>query len=311
MTQFYLGRSLHHLADQWPSAARVLRGLDVRALHLATGLAGTARVELASAVGDAIGRRLGPRLRQQKHVLRNLRIAFPEREDAWIQTTARAIWGRIFRTLAEYPHLTAIAGAGEDSRVEVVSQFDLGPARAGEQRMLLAGIHQANWNVHGVVGRIAGLPLSVIYGSQRNSRLEAIVAGYRNRMPCEFIHVDAGARGILASLNEGRHIGTFVDARRDDYPMVPFFGHPTQTTLVPARLAIKFGLALVPVRLERLPKVRFRATFHPLLAPDPGIADPRDAALELTARLNAVFEQWIRACPEDWICAKRRWPREI
>ena len=311
MTQFYLGRRCHALANRWPAADSLLRGLDVAALRLTGHIVGSMDIERASATADAFGRWLGPGLRQQAHILRNLRIAFPNQGDAWIRGTAGAIWGRIFSTVAEYPHLPAIAGDGDTARVELVTHFDLEPARRGEQPLLLAGIHQANWNVHGALGKIAGLPLSVIYGSQPNARLEAIITGYRSRMPCSFIHVRAGARGIITAIGEGHHVGTFVDARRPDFPMVPFFGHPAETTSVPARLAIKLGLALAPVRLERLPGVRFRATFHTPLAPDPAIADPRNAALEMTARLNLLIEQWIHACPEDWICAKRRWPREI
>ena len=311
MTQFYLGRRFHALADRWPIADNLLRGMDVRALDLGGRIAGAMGVELASAAADAIGRRLGPSLRQHDHILRNLEIAFPDRDGIWLQATAGSIWAGIFRTVAEYPHLEAIAAAGPDPRIELITHFDLEPARTGRQRLLLAGMHQANWNVHGLLGSIAGLPLSVVYGSQRNPRLEAIVAGYRDRMPCGFIHVDDGPRGMLAALARGHHVGTFVDARRPDFPMVPLFGRPAETTLVPARLALKLGLALVPVRLERLPGVRFRATLHAPLAPDPAIAEPRASALEMTTRLNQVVEHWIRACPEDWICAKRRWPREF
>jgi hypothetical protein len=29
----------------------------------------------------------------------------------------------------------------------------------------------------------------------------------------------------------------------------------------------------------------------------------------MTARLNQLFARWIPAAPEQWYCARRRWPR--
>jgi lauroyl/myristoyl acyltransferase len=27
--------------------------------------------------------------------------------------------------------------------------------------------------------------------------------------------------------------------------------------------------------------------------------------------VNGLFERWIRAQPQDWVCTKRRWPKGI
>jgi Kdo2-lipid IVA lauroyltransferase/acyltransferase len=310
MSRFYFNGALRRVALVSAVTDRSFRQLDAVFFSLTCKVAGLLSVDYASAAGDAIGRRLGPRLRQHENVLRNLRLAFPDRDEAWFADIARSIWGRIFSTLAEYPHLPAIAGESGEPRIEVVPCFDLGPAQRGEQRLMIVAIHQANWNVHAIAGHVAQLPGSVLVVEQANKQLEPVVSRYRNRMPCGFIDVGEGLHGVLRALDRGHHIGTFVDVRDEAQPMVPFVGHPTRTTIWPARLALKLGLALVPVQLERLKGARFRATFHPPLQPDPSLSDPRQAALEMTARLNAQFEQWIRECPEDWICAKRRWPVE-
>jgi KDO2-lipid IV(A) lauroyltransferase len=311
MARLYFSRTLQRLVSKSAALDRRLRRVDADVLQLIGKVSAALPVERASAVGDALGRKLGPRLRQHEHVQRNLRLAFPDRDEAWVASTGRAIWGRIFATLAEYPHLPAIAGERGEPRVEVASHFDLGPAQRGEQRLMLVAIHQANWNVHAITGRLAGLPVSVFFARHNNAQVEAVVGRYRSRMPCGFIDVADGLRGVLAALDRGDHVGMFVDARHDRQPMVPFFGHPAPTTVWPARLALKLGLAMVPVRLERLPGVRFRATFHAPLTPPPDGTHPAEAAAIMTAQLNGLFEQWIEDRPEDWICAKRRWPTEI
>ena len=307
MARLYFSRTMRRLASDSAAIDGWLHRLEAHTLSLSGNLSATLAVEHASTIGDALGRGLGPRLRQHEHVQRNLRLAFPEHDEAWVDATGRAIWGRIFATLAEYPHLPAIAGSGGPPRVEVVSRLDLSPARRCEQRLMLVGMHQANWNVHA----LAGLPVSVMFAGRSNQRVEATVARYREHMPCGFIKVTDGLRGVLAAVERGDHVGRFVDGRHDGQPLLPFFGHPAPTTVWPARLALRLKMALVPVQLERLPGARFRATFHPPVTSSLGARQPAQAALEMMTRLNALFEQWIRACPEDWICAKRRWPTEI
>ena len=310
MARLRYAKVFRHLPFVSERGDQFLRWLDLSLFRLTIALAKPLSVERASALADGFGRWLGPRLRRNENVLRNLRLAFPDQDERWIGTTAKAIWGRVFASLAEYPHLPALAGIGAKPHVEIVAHFDLGPAQRGEQRLMMVAIHQANWNVHAIAGHVAKLKVSVLVVEQANKLIEPLVAHYRNRMPSGFVDVDAGLRGVLGALQQGHHIGTFVDVRDEAQPLIPFFGHPARTTVWPARLALKLGLDLVPVQLERLPGARFRATFHPPVKPDPSLEDPREAALEMTTRLNAQFEQWIRHCPEDWICAKRRWPVE-
>ncbi|MFZ1430244.1 MAG: hypothetical protein WAS21_26160 [Geminicoccaceae bacterium] len=311
MARLYFSRTIRRLASDSGTIDRWLHRLEAQTLSLTCHAFASLPVQHASMIGDTLGRSLGPRLRQHEHVQRNLRLAFPDRDEAWVASTGRAIWGRIFATVAEYPHLPTIAGERGNPRVEMVSHFDLGPAQRGEQRLMLVGMHQANWNVHALAGQMAGLPVSVMFARRSNPRVEATVARYRDRMPCGFIKVTDGLRGVLAAIERGDHVGMFVDGRHDGQPLLPFFGHPAPTTVWPARLALKLGMALVPVQLERLPGARFRATFHPPVPFDLGTRDPAQAALAMMLRLNGLFEQWIVARPDDWICAKRRWPTEI
>ena len=74
----------------------------------------------------------------------------------------------------------------------------------------------------------------------------------RRALGCGFVPNDVGARPLLAELAAGRSLGLLADLRVDSGELVPFFGEPAPTTLVPARLALKFGYPLVPIRVERL-----------------------------------------------------------
>ncbi|MFQ5487159.1 MAG: lauroyl acyltransferase, partial [Gammaproteobacteria bacterium] len=70
---------------------------------------------------------------------------------------------------------------------------------------------------------------------------------------------------------------------------------------------LRFSCELIPVQVQRRGGARFRVIFHAPLAPDPTLSERRAQALDLTRRLNFLFESWIRARPGEWLCSKRRW----
>jgi KDO2-lipid IV(A) lauroyltransferase len=160
-----------------------------------------------------------------------------------------------------------------------------------------------------MTGSLGGFPFAVVFRGQRNPTLEAIISRWRNTLAAEFLDAAAGPRRLLQELAAGRSIGLQMDQRFEGGEPVPFFGIATPTATVPARLALKLGTGLVPTCLERLEGARFRITLHEPVRADPAIADPRLAARRMTAEVNAHFERWIRARPEQWICAKRRWSK--
>ena len=89
---------------------------------------------------------------------------------------------------------------------------------------------------------------------------------------------------------------------------MPFCAQHTTTTLLPARLALKFGCPLVPVRVERLRPAHLRVTLHDPVLPDDDLA-PEAQARQMTAKVNALFESWIVERPHEWQCFQNRWPR--
>jgi len=124
----------------------------------------------------------------------------------------------------------------------------------------------------------------------------------------EFIPKDAiAARGAIAALRRGMHLGLLADQKMNDGIPVPFFGRPAMTAPALAVLALRFNCDVLPLRVERLNGARFRVTVFP---PPPlsRSGDPHADAAALMARVNAILEEWIRDRPEQWLWVHRRWP---
>jgi KDO2-lipid IV(A) lauroyltransferase len=261
----------------------------------------------ASERGERLGRLLGPHLRKHRHVLFNLATAFPDWSRVEVEAMAPRIWGAIGRTLAEYACLDRICDATEQ-RVRVI---DLGGLehvlRTGRPGIFVAP-HLANWNLLPLAASRSGIPLTVIYRRQSNPAIERLMPDWRRALGCGFLEVDEASRGMLRELQRGRSVGLLMDQRYDRGAMVPFFGVPATTTPVPARLALRLKVPLIPARIERRAGARFLITVHRPLEAVASL-DAEEAALDLTERVNALFARWIAAAPDQWLCAKRRWPR--
>ena len=140
-----------------------------------------------------------------------------------------------------------------------------------------------NWNLLPLAAARVGLQLTVVYRRQSNPRLEALMTEWRTTLGCGFLEVAEAARGMLHELRQGRSVGLLMDQRHDLGAAVPFFGIPAPTTLVPAQLALRLDVPLIPVRIERRrDSARFVVTVHRPVGPEVGLG-PNEAAARMTA----------------------------
>ena len=278
-------------------------------LALVWGFFGMLSVERASRLGFRILSLVGPRMRKSRHVRANLAMARPDLSKAELDALVAETWGNYGSALAEYPHLETICVAEADLRLEVVGLEHAQAVVDAGEALLFAPAHLANWEVPAALVQRAGFPLTVVHSPMRNPLIAARMARAREPSGCEFLSKGDGVRAVIERLRKRRLVAILPDVRIDSGVQVRMFGQEVPTTLVPARLAIRENCALVPVRIERLPDVRFRITVYPPLRPAPEIEDPKQQALEMTQRLNDHYSEWIRERPSDWLCVKRRKPK--
>lgn len=279
-------------------------------LALVWGLFGSLPVERASRLGFRILSTIGPRLRKSRHVRSNLALARPELTEEQLDALVAETWGNYGSVLAEYPHLGQICVDEADERLEVKGLEHVRPIADAGQALLFVPAHLANWEVPAALVSQAGFPLSVVNSPLRNPLVAARMDRARRPLGCEFLSKGEGVRAIIERLRKRCMVAILPDVRNDAGVQVRMFGEHVPTTLVPARLAIREGVAVVPVRTERLPGVRFRITVYPVIRPAPEIEDPKQQALEMTQRLNDHYSEWIRERPSDWLCVKRRVPKD-
>lgn len=290
-----------------PALASVVQWLEAAWLALVWGALALLPPGRAAVVSAGFLRRVGPRLRKHRHVRHNLAIAFPELGEAEREALGREVWASLGAVFGEFPHLARIDREAE--RLELELWDGLGPLQDPPQPAVFVTAHVGNWELTTLAAGRFGVPVSVIYSPDANPWVDRLIRRWRRALRCELVPKKGGLRALLRALAAGHSLGFLIDTRQDDGEPVPFFGVPALTSTVPARLALRAGLQLVPVRSERIGPARFRISFGDAVAPDPALG-PREQALDMTRRVNERFEAWIRERPEQWLCTKRRWPRD-
>ena len=305
MAKLFLGNQLRKRVDSSPVLRRLRWAIEAGVLAGLWRTSAWMPPQSASETGQRLLRWLGPRLHKTRHFRRNQALAFPDSSQAEIDHLVREAWGNMGAVLAEYPHLDAI----RKGRIETVIRCDLEPIRQGRRRAIFVAAHLANWEVTVAPAVGLGIPITAVYTPLENPWVDRMLHRHRRALGCRLVPRGDALRTMMRELETGRSIGLLVDQRVDSGVPVPFFGIDKLTTLVPARLALRFECDLIPVRVERLPGARFRVTAHePVRCADTALPD-HERALEMTRQVNALFEDWIRELPEQWFCSNRRWAK--
>lgn len=297
-------------ADHSPRLLRLLWVVESGLVGLIGGLSRLLPPDLASNTGRRLMRRLGPRLDKTRHIRRNLHIAFPGKGAADIDDLVRDLWGNLGSILAEYPHLGTICHREAEQRLEIVMKGDAEVFRNTDKPAVFVSAHLANWEIAaGAVAHI-GIPLTVVYTQLQNPYMDRMLNRARQALGCRLVEREGAGRQLIRCLQQGTSVGLIVDQRVDSGEPVPFFGRDMLTSITPAQLALRFDCELIPVQIQRLKGARFRAIIHDAVKPDDETADRHSKVLQITTKINALFESWIRGQPQEWMCTKRRWPKD-
>ncbi|HEX7034478.1 MAG TPA: hypothetical protein VF210_01810 [Pseudomonadales bacterium] len=259
----------------------------------------------AATVGDRLLRVLGPLQRKHGKVLRNLHQVLPDATPEELRRVARDVWANVGAVLFEYPHIERIV----DERINVTMPPSVEAMFEARRPMLFLTGHLANWEVLPAYVSRRGNGLVVVYSPHENPLIERMVQRLRAHTGCEYVTKQEALRRITPRFLKGRSVGLLPDVRVDSGPLLPLFGADAPTTISPARLANRLEYPLVPVRAKRTGPARFDVEFG-----EPLVVDEEQrgklAAIELMCQFNATLETWIAERPGEWLCTKRRWPKE-
>lgn len=175
--------------------------------------------------------------------------------------------------------------------------------------VIACSIHIGCWEP--ALKRLAELcaptPTAIVYRHANNPLNEEEFARVRESYGVEWIRRDQ-PRQILDAVRKKKVLGLMVDINtREGGVTAPFLGMPAQCPSGPARLAMRFGLPIVPMlALREAPGVADFQFFPPIEPPRNKQPEEKEI-VRVTAQLNDVFQPIIHRHAEQYNWLHARW----
>lgn len=284
--------------------------LEALFYDLFVGLMRLLGVDAASAFGGWLLKTVGPLTGAHKTARRNLRLCFPEKDDAWHKAMLAAQWENVGRLSAEFPLMDKLLPS--TGRVELVNGERLAEIRASGVPVVFVSGHLSNWEVMPAAIVDSGVICEMTYRAANNPYIDKRWKESRARYGVQLFAPKGGdgSRELLAGMSRGASVALMNDQKFNGGVAGTFFGHLVHTAPAPTRLALRFGTVLQPMSVQRLKGARFRAIVHdPIEAPNTG-----DRTADIKAgvdAVNAFMEARIRERPQEWFWVHKRWANSV
>lgn len=285
--------------------------LEAALFEVASAAARLASIDSASNFGAWVFRTLGPWTSAHRVAERNLRIAFPEAGDPEIHQLLKAQWNELGRSLTEIMILDRVVA--DTTRLEIEGAERLAEIAAGGGPVVFISGHFSTFELMAAAIVQAGVKCQITYRAMNNPYVDAHVRKTRFRYGVRLFAPKGldGARELMRGLARGDSVALMNDQKFNGGIAAPLFGLTAHTAPGPATFALRFGIPLQPMSVQRIgDSARFKIIVHEPIR----LVDTGDRAADIEAgvrRINAFIEDRVRARPTEWFWVHKRWPKDV
>ncbi len=244
---------------------------------------------------------LGSKFRSNKILEKNLKIFSKEISDKEIKIIKKKMWKNYGKTFIEYIFLDFFKK--NNSHIEIFGEEKLKNKLKDEKPVIFISGHFANFELMSMEITKMQINLATIYRPLNNFFLNPLMEFLRKKYVCKN-QIEKGIKGVRETIEyiKKKHcIALMIDQRVSEGEKINFFGKPAFTTTLPAQLALKFKLSIIPVYIERKEDNNFKIEFLDEIRPE-GLNK-----YKLTCELNHILEKMIKRNPNQWIWTHNRW----
>ncbi|MCJ8329215.1 MAG: hypothetical protein HRT89_02555 [Lentisphaeria bacterium] len=185
---------------------------------------------------------------QAKIAIANIKIAFPDWEEAQVKSCCKASFTNFHLTFFEFFWYQKHKGQLKDlvHDMDEIEQH-LGK-KTGYDSAIMICPHLGNWELANLIINYHGYKMSPVARKLKNPYLETLVCAYRQSTGAGIIHEKGAAKNIVRVLRSNEVLGMLIDQNvkeREGGVFMNFFGLPVPTSRAPASLAMKINSAVV------------------------------------------------------------------
>ena len=260
--------------------------------------------KISSKIGGKLFEIIGPIFRSKKLIHINIKKAFPKNNSVEIKKLTKLMWNNYGRVFAEYMFIKDFRFEKIDSKIEIIGQEILDEIKKSNKPVVFISGHFSNFELMAMQIEKAGIELSAIYRPLNNIFLNRIMEKIRKKYICknQIKKGIAGTRELLKFQKKNYSIALMIDQRVSEGEKVNFFNQEAYTTTIPAQLAKKFDMPIVPIFIERVNDTNFKIKIS-----KPVNFLKSDSIKDITSKLNVIIEEMILKNPTQWIWSHNRW----
>ena len=245
---------------------------------------------------------LGPVFKSDLIINENLNRFNPNLTRSEKKLIISQMWSNYGKTFIEYVFLDKFKRS--TAHVRIKNRNILDTIITNNKPVIFISGHFANFELMSMEMTKNDIKLATIYRPLNNYFLNPFMEFLRKRYICknQIKKGIAGVRDAINFINDGYSIALMIDQRVSEGEKINFFNKICLTTTLPAQLALKYNLDIVPVSIIRDINNNFELTFHSNI----NTKQFKDKS-DLSAHLNNHLESMLNKNPGQWIWTHNRW----
>ncbi|OGW82811.1 MAG: hypothetical protein A2Z83_04390 [Omnitrophica bacterium GWA2_52_8] len=283
-----------------------LKWFEYISIRFAAGTLNLLPVESATWVARRVGDLLYFLMRKRRQTaFENISIAYGDSlSQSQKKRLVRVSFQNVSVSLVEFFRIPRML-AESKSRFAFEGTEHLDRAFADGKGVILVISHLGSWEFLAFLPYLRGYPCSVVVRAVRNPHLYRYVQRLRRMTHLNPIDRKNSVREVLHQLRQNRLVAILIDQwAGPEGVWTEFFGEPTSTTAIPARLARRTGASMVPAYCLRERYGKYKIIIEPAVPLD---TDSSGQEIQTTLRLNKNLETMILRFSDQWIWTHRRW----
>ena len=259
-------------------------------------------LKLSRIIFSTIFKLVAPAFKSKKIIDKNLSIFASEVPNIDKNQIISEMWKNYGMTFIEYMFLNTFRK--NSSHIEIKGDENLNVAISKKKPLIFVSGHFANFELMSMEITKRNIKLATIYRPLNNIFLNPFMEILRKKFICKN-QIKKGLNGVRDAIEYIKNdfsIALMIDQRVSEGEKINFYKKPALTTTLPAQLALKYKLSIIPVFIQRKSNNKFVLEFQNEIK-----SENFHDKLELTQKLNEVLEKMVVRNPSQWIWTHDRW----
>ena len=250
--------------------------------------------------------KIGPIIKSDETINANLERFIGSYNENLKKNIKINMWANYGKIFVEYLFLRNFKK--NNSHIKIKGEYILKKIIKSDKPVIFISGHFANFELMSMELTKRNIKLATVYRPLNNIFLNPFMEYLRKKYVCKH-QIRKGLSGVKSAMNYIKNnysIALMIDQRVSEGKRLPFFGDMALTTTLPAQLALKFNLDIVPIYIARTGIDNFEME---IIEPIQILSknDHELNKLDVSIKLNKVLEQMISKDPSQWIWTHNRW----